>query len=110
MSTVCRLVPKTLRSSLCSQDFWLVVKIEGGFDRIKLEKKSQSSEKAPVLKTRNAISGIRNIRFGGNPVWVLSLYQIYVKSGIRYIRFALIPVCVKSGLHRKIQRGTLLYH
>ena len=42
-----------------------------------------------VLKrTRNVISGIRYIRFALHPVWAVSLYPVYVKSCIRYIRFA----------------------
>ena len=60
----------SLRSPLCGQNFWFLVKNEGGFDENKFFKKPHSSEKTPVLKTRNAITGIlysrkwlyRNIR------------------------------------------------
>ena len=45
-------------------------------------------------------SRIRYIRFALNPVWVVSFYPVYVISSIRYIRFALNRVCA-----RKIQRG-----
>ena len=54
--------------------FWFLVRIEGSFDKNKLEKKPHSSEKPPVLKTRNAVSGIRNIRN--------SLYPVSAKSGM----------------------------
>ena len=47
------------------------------------------------------------------PVWAVSLYQVYVISGILFIRFALNPVWAVSlyrvfvipGLSQEIQRG-----
>ena len=104
MSPVCRIVPHSaIRSSLCSQGFWFLVKIEGGFGKNKLERSREVPKKTPVLKTRNAISGIRNIRN--------SLYQVCIESGmgcvvipgIRYIRNLFC-----SGLRQKIQRGDFL--
>ena len=70
---VCRKIQKTLRSRLCSQNFWLLVKLKGSFDKYKLEKSSIVPKKTTVLK-RNAISGVSNI-------WN-SLYLACAKSGM----------------------------
>ena len=59
-------------------------------------KKNPKGDHFVTLKnsTRNVISAIRYIRFALNPVWVVSLYPVYVIPFIRYIRFALNPVWV----------------
>ena len=86
MSPVSRIEPKTLRSSLCSQNFWSLVKIEGGIQLEQIRKKSQSSGKALVLKTR-------------------TLYPVYVISGIQYIQFALNPVALNRVCAKKSKGG-----
>ena len=47
-SPVSRIVPKTLRSPLCSQNVSFLVKLRGGFDKNKPEKSCM--EKTPVFK------------------------------------------------------------
>ena len=61
MSPVCRVVPKTLRSPLYSQNFWFLQKLKAGFDKNKLEK-CRLVPKKRRLKSRNAISNLPNIR------------------------------------------------
>ena len=58
MFPVSRIVPKTLRSPLCSQNFWFLVKIEECFGENKLEKKLHSTEKTDVLKNSDCIEKI----------------------------------------------------
>ena len=77
MFPVCRIVSKTLGSPLCSQNLCFLVKIEGGSDENNLEKSRIVPKKTPVLKTRNAISGIRKIRN--------FLYAVCVKSRMDYV-------------------------
>ena len=65
LSPISRIVPKTQRSPLYSQNNLFLVKIEGGFDENKLEKKLHSTEKnSRLLKTKIGYSAIfSNLRF-----------------------------------------------
>ena len=62
LSPVSRIVPKTLRSALCSQNLWFLVKIEVGLRYKRIRKKLHSPEKkAGLKKISNGIDGYKYI-------------------------------------------------